>query len=212
MPLWEPKPEWQGQDAFLIGGGASIRNFDFSTLQGAHTIGINDAYILGPAVIEFCFFGDSGFFHRRKWDLEKSDIRCFTCAETLLNFTIPWCSFLKKIDAGLGEGNTVAMNWSSGAAAVNLARNLGAKRIFLLGYDMALVNGTSHWHGKQIRITEPHSFVRFDKGFKTLWTSLDPLIRSGDLTVYNVTDGSSKLNYFPRITFADMERMRSEPH
>lgn len=36
---------------------------------------------------------------------------------------------------------------SSGYMAVNLAYFLGASEIYLLGFDMQMTNGKSHWHG-----------------------------------------------------------------
>jgi hypothetical protein len=213
MPLWDGQPQWQGQDAYLIGGGASLRTFDFSLLTGKNVIGINDAFRLGPEIIKYGFFGDSGYFHRNKWEMETATLDFFTVAETLFSFNLPWCHYVKKQDFGWHQGgNTVAWNWSSGAAAINLAANLGAKRIFLLGYDMALVQGLSHWHGKQIRLTTPDLFVRFDTGFKRLWTELEPFALKGLINVFNVTDGLSKLQYFPRVSFEEFEKGLREPH
>ena len=58
-----PKPKWQGQDAYIIGGGPSLRDFDWELLRGLNTIGCNDAYKLGEAFCKVCIFGDSKWFY-----------------------------------------------------------------------------------------------------------------------------------------------------
>lgn len=40
---------------------------------------------------------------------------------------------------------------NSGAGAISLARHLGAKNIFLLGYDGQKTNGKAHWHSDHPR-------------------------------------------------------------
>lgn len=43
--------------------------------------------------------------------------------------------------------DSVTTGGNSGHQAIHLVRNLGAKRIILLGFDMAHTFGKSHWHG-----------------------------------------------------------------
>lgn len=47
---------------------------------------------------------------------------------------------------GLGH-DKIHFGGNSGYQAVNFAFLLGADRIVLLGYDMKMMNGQSHWHG-----------------------------------------------------------------
>jgi len=42
----------------------------------------------------------------------------------------------------------VAWNQNSGAAAISVAVHAGAKRIFLLGFDMKLKADAQHWHSE----------------------------------------------------------------
>ena len=59
---------------------------------------------------------------------------------------------LESIKAEYGRGLnkkpwTVNCGMNSGYQAINLAYHLGAKEIFLLGYDMQRTGGQSHFHG-----------------------------------------------------------------
>lgn len=45
------------------------------------------------------------------------------------------------------DPNVIHQGSNSGFQAINLAYNLGAERIILLGYDMMFTKGESHWFG-----------------------------------------------------------------
>ena len=67
MPEWKPEPIWKDQEAFIIGGGPSLRDFDWSLLRDKNTIGCNNAFRLGPDICKICLFVDCGFiFSGRK--------------------------------------------------------------------------------------------------------------------------------------------------
>lgn len=195
MPLWTPEPQWKGQDACIIGGGASLVGYDFQQLEGRNTIGCNDAFRLGSKVAKICLFGDASFFHKNKWDLEKYDGTVVTCASALLHLKLAWLKQMARVRDGLHIGSTLGWNYSTGAAAVNLAITLGATRIFLLGFDMGKTANKSHWHN-QPRNVKDESYLRFIRGFLSVQKALPNF---PGVKVFNVTDGSSKLPYFTRI-------------
>lgn len=207
MPNWAPTKEWQGQDAVLIGGGASLRGFNFSLLRGSNVIGCNDAFRLGPEIVDFCLFGDFSFWERSHEQLKTFRGRVVTCAATMLNKPVPWLLQMRRIRDGLHEANILGWNYSTGAAAVNLALSLGAFRIFLLGYDLGSLPGengkpASHWHDAHPVPPREESYRRFQRGFHTLAASLK---RYPQVSVFNVTDGSSKLDVFSKIDYATFE-------
>ncbi len=86
-------------------------------------------------------------------------------------------------------------NYSTGAAAVNLALSLGAVRIFLLGFDMGKTKGKSHWHDEPRNVRD-EAYLRFLKGFRSVYHELKkfPSVR-----VFNVTDGSSYVPLADRV-------------
>lgn len=209
MPTWTPSPIWKGEYAYIIGGGPSLKGFDFGFLKDKNTIGCNDAFRLGPEVVDFCLFGDSTFFQRNKFELEKFEGYCVTCAPTLTQLNCPWLLQMTRIRDGLFDGPVLGWNYSTGAAAVNLAITLGAVRIFLLGFDMGSREGKHHWHPHTVKTVRDEAYKRFLNGFNTLSKHLP---RFPHVRVFNVTDGASRLECFEKISFEQMFRHQDPPY
>lgn len=206
MPKFVSQNEWAGQPAFLIGGGASLKGFDFSLLKGQHTIGINHAFRLGKEIIEICFFGDATFLHHAIREMNSFGGRVVTCAPTLQAFQVNWLEKVNREDQGLHR-EALGWNLNSGAAAINLAILLGATTIYLLGFDCQLNDSRSHWHDKAKVITEEASFQRFMRGFANVKSDL---YKFPDVKIFNVSDGTSRLDIFPMISFAELPLKRDE--
>lgn len=51
--------------------------------------------------------------------------------------------------------NTIKLGGNSGFQALGLALHFGAAKVVLLGYDMQLTNGRTHWHGDHPRLGNP---------------------------------------------------------
>lgn len=205
--VWTPERDWEGQDAFIIGGGASLKTFDFDFLKGKNTIGCNDAFRLGPEIVKICLFGDASFFNRAAMDLIKFPNPVVTnCPEISANAN--WLKRMIRLHRGFGKGKTLAWNYSTGAAALNFAVTVGANQIFLLGFDMGYRAGLTHWHEHNGKPTLPENFERFIKGFEVVKQSL---AEYPDVKVYNVTDdGSSNLNCFEKINYSTMKGLTRE--
>jgi hypothetical protein len=169
--MWCVPNIWEGGEAWIIGGGPSItEQFNIpkkivqavvegtatpsayspylAALHNKHIIGVNVAYKLGDW-IDFVFFGDHSFFLR-----EKRDLAAFAGTKVTI---VPQCekySWIKyvardeKHRRGISpDPSKVSWNGNSGAAAISLAAHLGAKKIYLLGFDMKLGdNKVQHWH------------------------------------------------------------------
>lgn len=156
MPTWTPTEEWKGQDAFIIGGGPSLRTFDWSLLHPEMTIGCNTAFMLGEKVCKICLFGDPVWFQSFKDDLEKFRGVVFTNAPSFLTgklAQIPWIWTMPRTPFGLHR-HSLGWNGHTGASAINLALILGAQRVFLLGFDMKRIDDKPNWHDHVIR---PHA-------------------------------------------------------
>ena len=54
---WTPPKIWEGQTAFIIGGGPSINDLDMDLIKDRRVIGTNNAYQMGGWV-DICWFGD----------------------------------------------------------------------------------------------------------------------------------------------------------
>jgi hypothetical protein len=152
---------WYGRRCFIIGGGESLKGFDFSKLNGELTIGINKAFqFYQDATINYAM--DTDFYNalregryddisgEKLWDkwMSFKGLRIFLTPmelkefgkeiyviKRILDFTINW----GDLEDGIHGGR------NSGFGAINLAIALGVNKIYLLGYDMK-AKTKSHWH------------------------------------------------------------------
>lgn len=133
---------WQGETAFIIGGGPSLIDFDFSPIMDRKVIGVNNSYRFGPWV-DVCWFGDLKWFHWHQLELrEKYEgiiCHCNTRSNLIkLNWIVP---FERGAPVGIEtKKGTVAWNRCSGLSAINLAYHFGVTRVVLLGFDMRMYN------------------------------------------------------------------------
>lgn len=198
MAKWTPTPEWEGQDSYIIGGGSSLCRFDFPSLKGRNTIGVNDAFRLGPEIVKVCIFGDDSWFQKTKWDLERFPNRVVSVAPGTSTLKANWLCQMDRARDGLYKDGILGWNYSTGACAINLALSLGSRKIFLLGFDMKITGGKSHWHTHRPKLTQEAAFQRHLGGFKTLGKALASW---PGVSVVNVSDGTTRLAEFPIITF-----------
>ena len=117
-------------------------------IHNKHVIGINVVYLIGDW-IDMVFFGDSGFFHSHKERLAQFPGLKVSCHAQVEKF--PWVKYCpRNLSSGQGispDSNKVCWNGNSGSASISIAANAGAKRIFLLGFDMSLDSSRKqHFH------------------------------------------------------------------
>jgi hypothetical protein len=170
MPHWIPDQRWAGRDVYVIGGGPSLREFDFTRLRGQATLGCNASYRLGPELCNVCLFSDIPFFEKHYMGLahfkgtvvtHNPDLR--TCAES-------WLKYVVREDQGV-HPDKIGYNTCSGAAAITLALLMGAKRVMLLGFDCK--PGPEHtikpnWYDNRIEAPSVEVFGKFEEGFRNI--------------------------------------------
>lgn len=180
-----PGGSWHGHPAFIVGGGPSLRGFDFSRLRGRRSIGVNLAfYAFDPTIIfsmdtrflNWIFNGtyDRGSFPGLRAKFEKTaayKVWLLTYSASLAEdiFIVPvhksyqdgLGSFTLRYRDGIGHGN------NSGYAALNLAVILGANPIYLLGFDCNRLPDASHWHAGHPVPQNPKHLDSFIPRFET---------------------------------------------
>lgn len=193
---YKPEPIWEGEDAYVIGGGNSLRDFDWDLLRGRNTIGCNSAYLHGPDICRVCFFGDRKFFDKYRAELARYVVEG---GEVITNCTYffvvgaPWLKVMRRLPRGMANGDTLGWNWSSGAAATNLALLFGAKRVFLLGIDLRSDQGVHNWHERQPEKFNPGVYQRFTLGFELVKRDLKKLFPEQE--VIQITDLDTSLKF-----------------
>ncbi len=201
MPRWKPEQKWLNADAYIIGGGDSLRNFNFDLLKDKLTIGCNAAFLKGHEVCKITLMGDIDCFNHFKDKLEKYQSQggiVFTHIEQLQRSKLPWLWIMSREFYGLHK-TVLGWNDNTGFSAINLALILGAKNIYLLGFDMKFGNtGNANWHEEykyksKVKSDVFDKFLRHEKRI-----AADLKNKFAGQNVFNVTDDSN-LNIFPKI-------------
>lgn len=126
-----PSNIWKGEDVYIVGGGPSLLQLPLSRLEGKNVIGCNDAYYLGTRLLSCLIFGDKKWWMHHKDNIDSLPIPVYTVAEIedphVITLPRSICGFQK---------DSLGWNGNTGVCAINLALLTGAKRIFLLGFDM----------------------------------------------------------------------------
>lgn len=218
MPRWTPEKCWDQQDVFIIGGGPSLEKFNWELLKMENTIGCNTAFIQGPEICKICIFGDFKWWERFQEPLSKyaeSGGTVFTNNQKLFNMKVKWLWVMGRESRGLHE-RSLGWNGNTGASAINLAILLGAKRIFLLGFDMKHIDGRSNWHNCIIdkNLVRPSVYPTFCVQFRFVvkdWKEKFP-----NVEIWNVTSDSGLFRELipwldPVEFWAAREKNRMEP-
>lgn len=192
MPHWKVERVWDQQDVLIIGGGPSIESLDWSLLTKENTIGCNTAFIHGPEICKVCIFGDYRWWKKYTTELAvyaKNGGTVFTNNQKLYSSKMPWLWTMGRESHGLHD-KSLGWNGNTGASAINLAILFGAKRVFLLGYDMHLIDGRSNWHKRLLDRKPIRSSVYslFRKQF--IWVKKDWKSKFANVEIFNVTDDS----------------------
>jgi len=206
---------WRGQRCFIVGGGASLRGFEFSQLTGEAVIAVNRAYEVINAQIMFAIDaklhkwitdGKLGaeakkrfeeFGGHKVWlDSHRYSLKGVT---KLMGLDGTGLSFSMK--RGLKHGG------NSGYAALNLAVCLGASPIYLLGFDMKGIGGKqAHWHDGYPKVQPDKVYAKF----KTYFESAAPILRKRGIRVVNLNPDSA-LKCFEFGKLEDIENLAVTP-
>lgn len=207
MKFWahEKFSEFRGQDVFLLGGGRSLKGFDFSKLAGKKVMGINDAYKLGPDLIRVCFFSDLHWWYAHEKELEAFSGEgglVATHNPTVTHEPHPeWLKALHRLKDGLSHEG-VGYGNGSGPSAVALALLLGAKNVYLLGFDgKPSETGKNNWYDERVKPNQTDVYLKFNDGFQKIANQLPEIFPES--RVVNLTEGSA-LEMFPFETLEEV--------
>lgn len=233
--MWTVPRMWDGGDVFILGGGSSLtKQFDIpekvvravkrkeeslsiyspylEALHNKHVIAINVLFLLGDW-LDMMFFGDNKFYlsyKKRIADFPGLKVTCHS------NFT---SGFKKEKIKYLPKDNNhfqgisnnpskVSWNKNSGAAAISVAANAGAKRIILLGFDMCLdAEGNQHSHTEYLNdrfldSTKKRKKLPFPRHLKGFGEIQRDAKRRG-IEILNASE-ISEIKVFPKINIKEV--------
>lgn len=192
------QPEFLGETVYIVGGGPSLKDFNFDLLKGKHVIAINRAFEFVPFA-EYLYWSDIGFYEKYKEGIhqfkgKKVTNKNYPLRNDIINLENTGKLGLETNPSAIKHGG------NSGYAAINLAYHLGAKTIVLLGYDMQKDGKESHFHGGYGRKVDNSLY---DNLFLPHFQSLVEPLRDKKVVVYNANI-NSKLECFTKcdIDFA----------
>lgn len=209
-----PQPVFLNEEVYIIGGGPSLKDFDWSLLRGLNTIGCNDAYTLGSEICNCCIFGDIRWWEKHKEALENYNGEIYCIEPRLFSKQLPErIKHVRRYASGL-QIDGVGWNGNTGFAAINLAILFGSKKIYLLGFDMkrqpiseterckkAIPEKTrSNWHKNNLDNNPDSVYKKF-----LHWADFverDWHEKFWDVQIFNITDDSA-LEIFPKISLKE---------
>lgn len=230
---WRVPRIWEGGDVWIIGGGPSMpKQFGIpekvvrQVIEGSsppsvyspymaylhkkHVIGVNVAYRIGTW-IDMVVFGDEGFYLRECMLLAKFPGIKISCHPGSRSEN--WIKYLERDTAhpkGISsDPKKISWNHNSGAAAINVAAHAGAKRIYLLGFDMKIGdNKMQHWHDiykrGPVNATDQKRLMKlpFDKHLTGFSIIAQDAKRMG-IQIINVCPDSA-INNFPKVSLKEL--------
>jgi hypothetical protein len=237
--IWQAPEIWDG-DCFIIGGGHSIAktfnvpdnliplhqeefvefgNYLKPYLKDKQIIGVNLSAFLGDWV-DVAYWGDSDtYLQYKSWYDNFSGLKVSSAGK----FAVDKYKSIKFLEKNHKKGictNGKSLTWAgfnSGAAAINLGYCLGAKRIFMLGFDMqSLPDGRVHWHAgypdkkenftnKDLAMGKVPKRSKTQPPYKRQINGFGPVAEDAKklgLEIINLSPGS-KIKEFPVASFWD---------
>lgn len=186
------KTTWE--TVYLIGGGPSLSSFDFEKLKGHSVVAINDALFKIPWATAL-FSADSHWANHRKDAINQFNGERFLAMPPIPGINATFLNCLERPGISL-EWPNIHLQGTSGYAAINLAILLGAKNIFLLGYDYQ--NAQKHWFGNYEWKSSTDDYVL------KLWAAqFNSIQLPFDVHVYN-TNPLSQVVAFPKVRLEDV--------
>lgn len=215
VTYWRVPRLWEGDTAYIVGGGPSVTPDMIESLRGRKVVAVNMSYLSAPFA-SYLFFADLQWWERESKERPK-ELFGFkgTIVSTNEHINSDRLKVVRRIvpvsDAtGIAEAtDTVSMERTSLQGAMNLCYHLGAKRLVLLGADNRdAPNGRIHHHDEYpwVRYTESWDIKGRQFGYAAA-----ALKRLG----VRVTNCSmvSTLNFWPKMHLADvLQEEANESH
>lgn len=183
---------------YIIGGGPSLTNFNWSLLDGHFVIAINRAYEKLPNA-DIIYFTDIDFWETHKANMKKLNGRLIrgtlrlgtTKDPSVKEYKLTGATGIDTTPDCLKHGN------NSVHAAINLALfHLGFDIVYLLGVDMKWKGKQTHWHDGHRRIDNQSVYKQMISNFEEMSKELKKYPKK---QVININD-DSELKCFPVIS------------
>ena len=183
---------------FIVGGGPSLNNFDWTLLEDKNVLVLNRGLEKLPNALALLW--NDVKFHKDNEERIKNfpGIKITTTrymkpgSSHPCDCDIVWVkgrNYLSDFRGTIEESPYLINQGSNtGYSALNVAYHLGAKTIYLLGYDMKIDKDKTNWHNgypNQISLTP-----KMMKTFLMVFQGSNELYKEKDIKIYNVNNNS----------------------
>jgi len=187
--------------AFLIGGGHSLKGFDFHRLDGEITIGIN--FVFKHYIPTILIWSDRDIYPKYKKEIDALD--CLKLTQKI-NLTPDYKDVLGYEISGVFNGDNgikkgLYHRYLTGLIALSLAIALGYKPIYLLGYDCCFGKDGGHFYGDDLVNKSGQKEETFIRGIKYF-----DVYKNYDY-IYNCSP-ISRLTQFPKVDINEVLESR----
>jgi hypothetical protein len=191
--------DWEGEAAFIVAGGPSVRGVDLELLRNEHVIAINTSYQVVPWA--------------RWWEEHASRVRATFRGEVITvtprrpEFAGHEMTILNRWrSGGLTDDPTQLACWhTSFTTAVNVARHKGSPVVGALGLDGPVPDGEPEWHHEP-HPAKWHRNPRRHKFHAEALEALVPALRDAKMELFNLNPSSAH-RMFPFWTLDGMLRI-----
>jgi hypothetical protein len=140
------KPIWKGETVYIVAGGPSLHDFNFSRLTGKKVIAVNKAFMF----VQDCdviYWTDSRFYNWYKKEIDALSCLKYTPSPHPINMADD-VVLLRSAGGRIIDLSTerITAGNNSGFGALSLALKMGATKIYLLGFDMGFKGSKTHFH------------------------------------------------------------------
>ncbi|QKC83266.1 methyltransferase domain-containing protein [Mesorhizobium sp. NZP2077] len=195
--------DWEGETAFVLAGGPSVRNLDLSLLKGRRVIAVNSAHLAYPDA-DALYYADSDWWMRTGSKEPPFAGEIFTTNALGGPKSV---KRLVKVDPGRGVSihpGRIVVSATSVSGAMNILTLRGVARIVLLGVDGCVgADGRRHHHDG--RYPDPLRKGGFERHRREL-EALAPSIRKLGVEVINCSP-VSHVACWPKVPFGDVISM-----
>ena len=203
--------QWQDQTTFIIGGGPSAKPTcdkwgEHIKASDSRIIVVNDAFLFFPRA-DVLYFGDVPW-----WGWNRNEVKKTFKGEIFTKTAQGGDLTTHLTPPGKSKGGA-KVEWSdnplevgghdSGHQAINLAHHFGVSAIFLIGFDMKLVNGESNWHRRHKKVGDNEAPEKYSESFMPGYKEVALECARNGIRVFNMNPDSA-LEVFPKLRMEDL--------
>jgi len=218
-----PRYAWEKQRCFIIGGGESLKGFDFSRLDDELTIGVNRSYEFYDSTLLYMMDllyqeritrGEMDKYTRleskKKFeDFKGTKIMLCPVSPYPIDPSIHLIRRIEKRYVSLDIWEGIFGGSNSGFGALMLAIAMGASPIYLLGFDLKCDQNT-HWHNGY---PGQNAFDqnRKNESFRELFDEFAPALGKIGFKIINLNPDSA-LECFEKMTVNEVLKSENIIH